>query len=128
MPTLIKLYVAAFVLILALNALFGRKLKIRPLFLFYELLAGVYLLFCVVAYWEPAVRALMGLANIPGVLLIIATDCHYSLRGDPDDLGADLPEVSETEFELSKAASIMFASPAYVISSLLAWDIVAHSL
>lgn len=119
LPWWIIIYIVFFILILLSNVYLQIKYKAKILILIYELLSTCYLLFLILGYWVPKIMNIVTFYNIIPFAIILIIDFYFSLWGKPEDIGMVKDfEISKKEMEQAKTASLILASPAYIISFL----------
>ena len=116
-------YVIFFILILSSNTVYWLKIKGKKLFVLYEFIAGIYLIFVIIAYWVPRFQKHLGIYNVIAVAVIILVDFYFSVWGRLEDLGISFSEIDEKEIEIAKVISIILSAPAYITGTLLSYEI-----
>jgi hypothetical protein len=119
MPLWMEIYVLLFIVLVLSNIVFHFKHKVKIVFFLYETFSAIYMILLIIIYWTPELSYLFGFVNIIALLLIISVDFYFTIWGTPEDIGLDIPKMSNKEQEIAKIISILFASPAYIIGLLL---------
>ncbi|MCP4180388.1 MAG: hypothetical protein GY756_21715 [bacterium] len=83
------------------------------------------MIYIIIIYWTPEISYLFNFLNIIALILIISVDFYFTIWGNPEDLGLNMPKISKKEQEIAKIIAIVFASPAYVIGLLLSINLIA---
>lgn len=125
---------AFFALILLVNSSFWVLFKQKTILVVYQLSAGLYMLFIIIAYWSPFLRENLSLVNIPALLAVICVDFYFSMRKEKNvDIQQIMPDLDEdtariarqfSVVEIAKAVPIFIAAPGYLIGALLSLDII----
>lgn len=77
------------------------------------------------ALWSESLFALLSPFNSFIFLLVFAIDFYYTTFGKMEDFGLKQEsQLSEFEFDLTKAFSVFFAAPCYIFGSLCAYRLV----
>ncbi len=119
MPLLMKIYVGFLILMILVNSVFWFKYGGKIWMLFYEFFSGGYLTLMIFAYWYPNVKAYFGAWSVIPFAIILACDFYLSMWAKLRDFSPALKDVSEKELEVSKALSVLVASPGYIVGVLL---------
>lgn len=123
MPLWVKIYVVVYLLFVVSNFGYLLYMRSKPWLIFYDFGSGVYLAFLMVGYWNLKLKAILGPIHIPFFIAIIAFEFYLTTWGKLDEIGVNLPEISEEETDLAKVLSLVFSAPAYICGGLLCLDI-----
>lgn len=120
MPWWMITYTFLFGLIVFINFGYLVSVRCKIMVLVYELLAGVFMLGMMLAYWVEFIYQQLNLLVLPAFILVLTVDIKMSVYRDYQDLGIEISEnMSDNELELAGALSLIFASPAYITSGLV---------
>ena len=119
MPWWIKVYTILFIIIVISNLVFQLKNKTKKSILCYEFISALYMVFLIYAYWSPIILHIINILNVIALALIIGIDFYLTIWGDEEELGLKIPAMSKKEIDIAKAASILFAAPAYITGLLV---------
>lgn len=132
MPWWMIIYTICFATIIITNIVYWLIVKQKFLLTLYELSAGGYMIFMIVAYWVPGLKNDLSLVNIPAVVAIIGVNFYFTVFRKKVDIKEILPEIDETRAEiarrfsvpeLAKAVSVMLAAPAYITGAMLSLEL-----
>jgi len=137
MPWWIYIYVTCIGIIVLLNVIYWMMVKQKFLITVYELTAGSYLIFMVLAYWVPWLKNSLSLVNIPAVFSIIVINFYFTVwRKKNIDIKQILPYIDEDQaqlarefavVEVAKSVPVIFNAPAYIIGAMLCFDLVKQT-
>ena len=119
MPWWMISYVGLFAVVLVLDLFSSFKCGIKAMFLAYETLSGVFLMFLIFAFWSSELRGVLNSFTFAGFCVSLGFDFYFSVWGDPADLGIEMKELPAGECETAKAIGVLFNAPAYVSGVLL---------
>ncbi|OGV51452.1 MAG: hypothetical protein A2017_13285 [Lentisphaerae bacterium GWF2_44_16] len=138
MPWWMYIYIICFAIIVLANVIYWLMVKQKFLLTAYELLAGTYLIFVIVAYWAPFLKNNLSLLNILAVLAVAALNFYFSvLKKRNVDIKELFPDMDEERVriardfevvEIAKAVPVLLASPAYIVGALLSFDVLKKYL
>ena len=132
MPWWMIIYTVCFATIIITNIVYWLIVKQKFLLTLYELSAGGYMIFMIVAYWVPGLKTNLSLVNIPAVIAIIGVNFYFTVFRKKVDIKEILPDIDETRAEiarqfsvpeLAKAISVMLAAPAYITGAMLSLEL-----
>lgn len=127
-------YVCAYILVFS-TALFlngatwvGSTRPRLPFLLFaYELLSGAYMLMMLWGFWSESLFTLLSPLNSAVFLIVFGLDFYYTVFEKMEDFGFKQDaELTAFEFDLTKAFSVLFASPCYVFGTVCAQKLIFH--
>jgi hypothetical protein len=133
MPWWMYIYVICLAIIVFVNVAHWFLVKQKFLITVYELLAGLYMIFMIVAYWVPFIRINLSAVNIIGMLSVISVNFYFTVwrkrnidiqqifPGMDDDV-ANLARQFEV-VEIAKAIPVLIMAPAYIIGAMLSLDL-----
>lgn len=133
MPWWMYIYVICLAIIVLVNVAHWFLVKQKFLITVYELLAGVYMIFMIVAYWVPFIRNNLSVINIVGIFSVISVNFYFTVwrkrnidiqqifPGMDDDV-ADLARQFDV-VEIAKAIPVLIMAPAYVIGAMLSLEL-----
>lgn len=127
MPFFIKIYIAIFILLLVSNVFFHSKLKMKILFLIYEILSALYMIALIVVYYDPRLLEKLNIISIIPLALIICVDIYFTTIGSIKVLGLNIPDLPEKSQESAKVISIIFNAPAYIIGLMASLEILKNN-
>lgn len=134
MPWWMYIYVICLAIIVLVNVAHWFMVKQKFLITVYELLAGLYMIFMIVAYWVPFIRINLSAVNIIGMLSVISVNFYFTVwrkrnidiqqifPGMDDDI-ANLARQFEV-VEIAKAIPVLIMAPAYIIGAMLSLDLI----
>ena len=132
MPWWMYIYIICLAIIVLVNVAHWFLVKQKFLITIYELLAGIYMIFMIVAYWVPFIRNNLSVINIVGMLSVISVNFYFTvwrkrnidiqqIFPGMDDEVADLARQFDV-VEIAKAIPVLIMAPAYIISAMLSLD------
>jgi len=127
------IYIICLAIIVLVNVAHWFLVKQKFLITIYELLAGIYMIFMIVAYWVPFIRNNLSVINIVGMLSVISVNFYFTvwrkrnidiqqIFPGMDDEVADLARQFDV-VEIAKAIPVLIMAPAYIISAMLSLDL-----
>ena len=123
MPLWVKIYVIVYLIFVVSNLGYLLYMRGKLWMILYDFGSGFYLAFLMVGYWNVKLKAILGPVHIPFFVAIIAIEFYLTTWGKIDEMGLDLPDISEKETDIAKVCSLLFSAPAYVCGGLLCLDI-----
>jgi hypothetical protein len=115
-----------------MNIIYWFIVKQKFLLTLYELSAGSYMIFMILAYWVPGAKHNLSLVNIPAVVAIIALNFYFTVFRKKVDIKELIPDIDDTRAEIArrfsvtemaKAVAVMLAAPAYITCGLLSVEL-----
>ncbi len=132
MPWWMVIYITCFGIIVFANIIYWLMVKQKFLLTFYELSAGLYMIFMILAYWVPFLRDRLSLLNIPAVIAIISLNFYFTVFRKKIDIKDLIPEIDDARAEIArrfsvtemaKAFSVALAAPGYIIGAILSVEL-----
>jgi len=123
MPLWVKIYVVSYLLFVVSNLGYLLYMRGKLWMTLYDFGSGVYLAFLMVGYWNVKLKAILGPVHIPFFIAILAFEFYLTTWGKLDEIGVEMPDISEKEADIAKVISLLFSAPVYVCGGLLCLDI-----
>lgn len=115
-------YVFIFAAMLLFNAYYWLANKGKIKVLLYELFSGAYLILMILLFIYPELLKQVSIWPILLSPAVLASECYFSIWGKLDDLVPNNPQISANEIEAARGFSVIFSSPAYIISAKMFID------
>lgn len=115
MPWWASLYLVIYAFLVVGNIAFAVNAGVRRIFICYDILAGVYMIWLFIACWSPMFRAPLSIFCAIPFAAVMVFEFYFSVWGSPADLGLEdmRLEISRPQEEFAKVAALLFSAPAY---------------
>ncbi len=129
MPILIKIYIFIYLILIFSNLGYWIYTRAKISVILYDFTSSICVFVFMLAYWRPVLMEELGLFHVTVFMAIIIFEFYMSTFGNPEIIGFKIPDgIEKKEIENAKIFSLIFSSPAYIIGSLVSFEVIKKAL